>query len=80
MTDGQPEKFRRGDFYEGCSFHPVLCTYVNEYMIGGISLIDGSTPRECFFVRYDVIKTDSGRCDRHEGRLVCARGEAAGRG
>ena len=39
--------FRPGDIYEDCSFHPVLCTYVDEDEIGGISLIDASAPRAC---------------------------------
>ena len=41
--------FRPGDLYEDCAFHPVLCVGVNEDadVIWGISLIDGSQPREC---------------------------------
>jgi hypothetical protein len=42
------DKFKPGDYYEDCSFHPCLCTEVDEHGgISGISLIDGSSPRNC---------------------------------
>ena len=38
-----------GDFYEDCSFHPVVCVEVDydRDEIIGISLIDGSYMRSC---------------------------------
>jgi hypothetical protein len=42
-----PDGFRPGDIYEDCSFHPVLCTYIDGDEIGGVSLIDASEPRAC---------------------------------
>lgn len=39
-----------GDFYEDCAYHPCLCTRVireGDLVIQGISLVDGSYPREC---------------------------------
>ncbi len=37
-----------GMIYEDCAFHPVLCTHVHDDdSISGISLIDGSAPRNC---------------------------------
>jgi len=38
-----------GDIYEDCSYHPVLCVWIDEDgdEISGISLIDGSSPRSC---------------------------------
>ncbi|WP_290053506.1 hypothetical protein [Amycolatopsis solani] len=42
-----PADIRPGEIYEDCSFHPVLCTYVDDDEIGGISLIDASAPRAC---------------------------------
>ncbi|MGW8951450.1 hypothetical protein [Streptomyces sp. NPDC055709] len=39
-----------GDIYEDCSFHPVLCTEVDDdggVVLSGISLIDASFPRSC---------------------------------
>ncbi|MFI1400377.1 hypothetical protein [Streptomyces sp. NPDC020681] len=41
---------RVGDVYEDCSFHPVLCTEIDDdggVVLSGISLIDGSFPRSC---------------------------------
>ncbi len=47
-------KIKVGDFFEDCGYHPVLCTDAHydkknkyESAIVGISLIDGSSPRQC---------------------------------
>jgi hypothetical protein len=56
MTDDQPGAIRPGDIYEDCSFHPVLCTYIDEDEIGGISLIDATAPRACSISHCGVIK------------------------
>jgi hypothetical protein len=45
-----PAGIRVGDIYEDCSFHPVLCTEVDDdgwVVLSGISLIDGTFPRSC---------------------------------
>ncbi|MFE7212852.1 hypothetical protein ACFU93_23210 [Streptomyces sp. NPDC057611] len=47
---GNPNGIQVGDIYEDCSFHPVLCTAVDEVagvVLSGISLIDGTFPRSC---------------------------------
>ncbi|MFJ3536524.1 hypothetical protein ACIPQA_13765 [Streptomyces sp. NPDC090109] len=47
---GDPNGIQVGDIYEDCSFHPVLCTAVDDVagvVLSGISLIDGSFPRSC---------------------------------
>ncbi|MET7943358.1 hypothetical protein [Streptomyces sp. NPDC005302] len=47
---GNPNGIQVGDIYEDCSFHPVLCTAVDEVagiVLSGVSLIDGSFPRSC---------------------------------
>ncbi|MGW1530903.1 hypothetical protein [Streptomyces aureus] len=47
---GNPNNIQVGDIYEDCSFHPVLCTAVDEVagvVLSGISLIDGTYPRSC---------------------------------
>ncbi|MGW5780883.1 hypothetical protein [Streptomyces sp. NPDC003863] len=47
---GNPNGIQVGDIYEDCSFHPVLCTAVDDVAgvaLSGISLIDGSFPRSC---------------------------------
>ena len=36
-----------GDYYEDCSYHPCLCVKSYKGMVDGISLIDGSYPRNC---------------------------------
>jgi hypothetical protein len=56
MSDDQPGEICPGDIYEDCSFHPVLCTYVDEDEVGGISLIDGTAPRACSISHCGVIK------------------------
>ncbi|WP_406303897.1 hypothetical protein OHA61_18105 [Streptomyces sp. NBC_00885] len=45
-----PAGIRVGDVYEDCSYHPVLCTEIDDdggVVLSGISLIDGSFPRSC---------------------------------
>ncbi|MFE2470071.1 hypothetical protein [Streptomyces mirabilis] len=47
---GNPNDIQVGDIYEDCSFHPVLCTAVDEVagvVLSGVSLIDGTFPRSC---------------------------------
>ncbi|MEV6827666.1 hypothetical protein [Amycolatopsis sp. NPDC051102] len=56
ITQDQPGEISPGDVYEDCSFHPVLCTYVDDDEIGGISLIDASSPRACSLSGCAVIK------------------------
>ena len=41
------EELRPGDFYEDCAYHPCLCTGTDMGMVEGISLVDGSYPRQC---------------------------------
>ncbi|MGW3415681.1 hypothetical protein [Streptomyces sp. NPDC000888] len=45
-----PTGIRVGDIYEDCSFHPILCTDIDDdggVVLSGISLIDGTFPRSC---------------------------------
>ena len=56
VIEDQPGEIRPGDIYEDCSFHPVLCTYVDGDEIGGISLIDATAPRACSLGGCGVIK------------------------
>ena len=51
-------RFKPGDIYEDCHYHPCLCTAVSyrEDCIHGISLIDGSAPRSCSLRYCGVIK------------------------
>ena len=41
------DEIRPGEFYEDCAFHPCLCTASAMGMVEGISLVDGSYPRNC---------------------------------
>jgi hypothetical protein len=36
-----------GDFYEDCAYHPRLCIGTGMGTVEGISLVDGSFPRQC---------------------------------
>ncbi|MEV4128063.1 hypothetical protein [Nocardia sp. NPDC049707] len=57
MTTDQPGEIGPGDIYEDCHFHPVLCTHINDGdEIGGISLIDATSPRACSLSHCAVIK------------------------
>jgi hypothetical protein len=40
-------KFKKGDIYEDCAFHPVVCENISGDDIEGVSLLDGSRPRRC---------------------------------
>lgn len=42
-------KFKVGDIYYDCAYHPCVCAVVNlkEDMLEGISLVDGCYPRCC---------------------------------
>ncbi len=47
-----------GDIYEDCSYHPVLCVFIDydHDSIEEISLIDGSYPRSCSLLSCGVRK------------------------
>ncbi|KFN42593.1 hypothetical protein [Arenimonas oryziterrae] len=48
MTQLHPDStvdIRSGDIYEDSAFHPCLCIGIEDGMAWGISLIDGSYPR-----------------------------------
>jgi hypothetical protein len=47
-----------GDVFEDCSYHPVLCLGVDykDDNIWGVSLIDGSFPRNCSLIHCGVRK------------------------
>lgn len=47
-----------GDVYEDCAYHPVLCLGVDykQDNIWGISLIDGSFPRNCSLIHCGIRK------------------------
>ena len=40
-------KIRKGDIYEDCAFHPVVCEGINGDDVEGVSLLDGSRPHRC---------------------------------
>jgi hypothetical protein len=47
MDPRNPAGIRVGDIYEDCSFHPVLCTKIDDdggVVRSGISLIDVASP------------------------------------
>ncbi len=54
----ESERFRPGEIYEDCAYHPVLCVEVDyeEDSIRGISLIDGTYPRDCSLLHCGVRK------------------------
>lgn len=56
MTRDQPGPIGPGDIYEDCSFHPVLCTNIDDDEVNGISLIDATSPRACSLTHCGVIK------------------------
>jgi hypothetical protein len=41
------KELRPGNFFEDCAFHPCLCVRSEMGMVDGISLVDGSFPRNC---------------------------------
>lgn len=65
------ETYVPGDIYEDCAFHPVLCLEVNEEedFIRGISLIDGTEPRECSLRHCGIRKLtlEEARQIKHQG-------------
>ena len=36
-----------GDYFEDCAYHPCLCVCSGDGTVDGISLVDGSFPRNC---------------------------------
>jgi len=40
-------KFKVGEFYESCRYHPIIVTDNSGDNVEGISLIDGSYPNSC---------------------------------
>jgi hypothetical protein len=36
-----------GDYFEDCAYHPCLCVASGDGTVDGISLVDGSFPRNC---------------------------------
>ena len=46
----------KGMIYEDCAFHPVLCVEVHsDDSVSGISLIDGSYPRNCSLTSCGIV-------------------------
>lgn len=43
-----------GEYYEDCAYHPCLCIAVSKGMVDGISLVDGSFPRNCGIPQCDL--------------------------
>lgn len=41
------DEIRPGDFFEDCAYHPCLCVSSGAGVVDGISLVDGSFPRNC---------------------------------
>ena len=52
----EADELRPGDFYEDCAYHPCLCIGTSMGMVEGISLVDGSFPRQCGVPQCDVRK------------------------
>jgi hypothetical protein len=50
------EELSVGDFYEDCAYHPCLCIGTSMGTVDGISLVDGSFPRNCGVPQCDVRK------------------------
>ena len=50
------QKFKIGDIYEDCAYHPVRCEEVDGDDISGVSLIDGSRPRSCSINHCGVVR------------------------
>ena len=40
-------ELKPGDFFEDCAYHPCLCFSIGPGTVQGISLVDGSFPRDC---------------------------------
>jgi len=56
MKDLTDKGLEVGDIYLDCSYHPVLCTESVGDDVSGISLFDGSTPRQCSIYNCSPIK------------------------
>jgi hypothetical protein len=41
------DELKPGDYYEDCAYHPCLCVAAGKGEVEGISLADGSFPRNC---------------------------------
>ena len=50
------DQIQPGDFYEDCAYHPCLCVSTGMGMVNGISLVDGSFPRNCGIPQCQVRK------------------------
>ena len=50
------DDIRPGEFFEDCAYHPCLCTGTELGTVDGISLVDGSYPRNCGVPQCDVRK------------------------
>lgn len=49
-----PQDIKPGDIYEDAYYHPCLCIHVNDTVVSGISLVDGSYPRTVDFRETEV--------------------------
>jgi hypothetical protein len=49
---------RPGDIYEDCGWHPVVCVEIDAKTddINGVSLVDGSYPRNCSLIHCGIRK------------------------
>ena len=45
-----------GDYFEDCAFHPCLAVSISMGCVDGISLVDGSYPRNCGILQCDLRK------------------------
>jgi len=57
-----------GEIYEDCDYHPCLCIRVDGYEVFGISLIDGSYPRNCEIGRCGLVKLSIAEAIESKGR------------
>lgn len=59
------EEFKIGDIYEDCAYHPVVCEEIDmeDDCIGGVSLVDGSRPRNCSLFHCGVHKITQEEAD-----------------
>jgi hypothetical protein len=81
-TPAQPpidtaEQFAPGDIYEDCAYHPVFCVSASEEddEIWGISLIDGSYPRNCSLAHCGVRKLTVGEALALKQRHILLNGQ-----
>jgi len=45
-----------GDYFEDCAYHPCIAVTIKDGMVDGISLVDGSYPRNCGIPQCDLRK------------------------